>query len=227
MANRSSPLLYLMGMGAAQLVSVNVGLPRDVPWKNLEVSTGIFKEPVAGRIAVRKLNLDGDRQADLSAHGGPNKAVYAYPSEHYPFWKKELARDDLSWAGFGENLTTEGLSEETLCIGDRLRIGSALLVVTQPRIPCFKLAIRIGRDDILKRFLASGRSGFYFAVMEEGDLAAGDQIQIEHRDPEKVSVADINRLFTARDDGRLAQRAIRVDALPESWRVWLTEHIRT
>lgn len=227
MANRFSPLRYLMGMRAAQLVSVNVGLPRDLTWKNLEVSTGIFKEPVAGRIAVRKLNLDGDRQADLSAHGGPNKAVYGYPSEHYPFWKKELDRNDLSWAGFGENLTTEGLSEETLCIGDRLRIGSALLVVTQPRIPCFKLAIRIGRDDILKRFLTSGRSGFYFAVMEEGNLAAGDQIQIEHRDPEKVSVADINRLYTAKDDGRLAQRAIRVEALPESWRAWLTEHVRT
>jgi len=227
MANRFSLLRYLMGVGVAQLISVNVGLPRDVTWKNLEVSTGIFKEPVAGRIAVRKLNLDGDRQADLSAHGGPNKAVYGYPSEHYPFWKKELDRNDLSWAGFGENLTTEGLFEETLCIGDRLRIGSALLVVTQPRIPCFKLAIRIGRDDILKRFLTSGRSGFYFAVMEEGNLAAGDQIRIEHRDPEKVSLADINRLYTAKDDGRLAQRAIRVEALPESWRAWLTEHVRT
>lgn len=216
-----------MFMGRAQVISVNVGLPRDVTWKNLEVSTGIFKEPVAGLVAVRRLNLDGDRQADLSAHGGPNKAVYGYPSEHYPFWKKELQRDDLSWAGFGENLTTEGLSEETLHIGDRLRIGSALLVVVQPRIPCFKLAIRIGRDDILKRFLASGRSGFYFAVMEEGELGAGDEIHIEHSDPQRISVADMNRLYAGEKNGDLLQRALRVEALPESWRTWLAEHVHS
>jgi MOSC domain-containing protein YiiM len=208
------------------IISVNVGLPREVTWKNLDVTTGIFKEPVSGRIPVRRLNLDGDRQADLSVHGGPNKAVYGYPSEHYPFWRKELQRDDLSWGGFGENLTTAGLSEDTLHIGDRLRIGSALLVVTQPRIPCYKLSIRIGRDDILKRFLMSGRSGFYFAVLEEGELGTGDEIGIEKRDPEQVSVSDINRLYAGAEDSDLLRRALRLQALPEGWRESLAQRVR-
>ena len=208
------------------IISVNVGLPREVTWKNLDVTTGIFKEPVSGRIPVRRLNLDGDRQADLSVHGGPNKAVYGYPSEHYPFWRKELQRDDLSWGGFGENLTTAGLSEDTLHIGDRLRIGSALLVVTQPRIPCYKLSIRIGRDDILKRFLMSGRSGFYFAVLEEGELGAGDEIRIEKRDREQVSVSDINRLYAGAEDSDLLRRALRLEALPEGWRESLAQRVR-
>src|SRR5215831_1963976 len=169
MTNRFCRLRYLMGMGAAQLVSVNVGLPRDVPWKNLEVSTGIFKEPVAGRIAVRKLNLDGDRQADLSAHGGPNKAVYAYPSEHYDYWKREIPEMTLSWGMFGENLTTTGLFESEVHIGDKFRAGSAIVRVTQPRLPCYKLGIKFGRSDIIKRFLASERTGFYFSVLQEGE----------------------------------------------------------
>jgi MOSC domain-containing protein YiiM len=215
-----------MRMGRAQIISVNVGLPREVTWKNLDITTGIFKEPVSGRIAVRRLNLDGDRQADLSVHGGPNKAVYGYPSEHYPFWRKELQRDDLSWGGFGENLTTAGLSEDTLHIGDRLRIGSTLLVVTQPRIPCYKLSIRIGRDDILKRFLMSGRSGFYFAVLEEGELGVGDEIRIEKRDPEQVSVSDINRPYAGAEDSDLLRPALRLEALPEGWRESLAQRVR-
>jgi MOSC domain-containing protein YiiM len=215
-----------MPMAQARIVSVKVGLPREVVWKNLDVSTAIFKEPAAGRVTVRKLNLNADRQADLTVHGGPNKAVYGYPSEHYPFWREQLMRDDLSWGAFGENLTTEGLAEDSLHIGDQLRIGSARLVVTQPRIPCFQLAIRLGRDDILKRFLVSGRSGFYFAVVEEGELGSGDEILIERRAPEQVSVTDINRLYAGAEDASLLRRALRVEALPQGWRASLAQRAR-
>jgi len=160
------------------VVSVNVSLPKAVEWRGRTVTTGIFKEPVAGRIPVRSLGLVGDGQADLSVHGGPAKAVYAYPSEHYPFWRQELERPDLTWGAFGENLTTEGLAERKLRIGTHLRVGSALLEVTQPRLPCYKLGIRFGRADMVRRFLASGgRSGFYLAVLEEGAVAAGDPVE--------------------------------------------------
>src|SRR2546422_6783167 len=159
------------------VVSVSVWLPEVCDWGGRRVTTGIFKEPVAGRIPVRSLGLVGDGQADLSVHGGPAKAVYAYPSEHYPFWRRELERPDLTWGAFGENLTTEGLAEPNLRIGTQLRVGSALLQVTQPRLPCYKLGIRFGRADMVRRFLASGRSGFYLAVLEEGAVAAGDPIE--------------------------------------------------
>ncbi|HVF90367.1 MAG TPA: MOSC domain-containing protein [Blastocatellia bacterium] len=202
-----------------RLVSVNVGLPKDVVWKGKEVSTGIFKEPVGGRVRVRTLNLDGDRQADLSVHGGPEKAVYAYPSEHYERWRAELPRMNIPFSMFGENLTTEGLFEDQLNIGDRFRIGSARFMVTQPRMPCYKLAIRFQRDDILKRLLQSGRTGFYFSVLEEGDVGAEDEIELLYRDANNVTVADITRLYTDRkSDAALLERAVRVEALPESWR---------
>jgi len=156
-----------------KVISVNVGLPRTVHWKGKAVSTGIFKAPVSDRIRLRTLNFDGDRQADLSVHGGPDKAVYAYPAEHYAYWHGELPAMTLPWGMFGENLTTEGLQEDdTLQIGDRFRVGSAEVVVTQPRLPCFKLGLKFGRDDIVKRFLASGRTGFYFKVVAEGEVAA-------------------------------------------------------
>src|SRR5438093_950138 len=154
----------------ARVVSVNVSLPKTVEWRGRKVTTAIFKEPVEGRIRIRRTGLVGDRQADPSVHGGPTKAVYAYPSEHYPLWRRELGRADLPWGSFGENLTTEGLDERTLRVGDRLRVGSAVLEVTQPRMPCYKLGIRFGRLDMVRRFLASGRSGFYLAVHEEGDV---------------------------------------------------------
>src|SRR6266478_2351379 len=157
-----------------KVVSVNLGLPRTVQWKGKAVSTGIFKEPVSGRVALRSLDFDGDRQADLSVHGGPSKAVYVYPAEHYAYWRQELPDMTLPWGMFGENLTTEGLQEDTLQIGDRFRIGSTEVVVTQPRMPCFKLGLRFGRDDMVKRFLASFRTGFYFSVAAEGEVAAGD-----------------------------------------------------
>ena len=161
-----------------KLLSVNIGLPREIEWNGRIVRTSIFKEPITGRVRVARLNVDGDQQSDLSVHGGPDKAVYAYPSEHFAFWRTELPDMDLSWGVFGENFTTAGLLEETLHIGDRLRVGSAEFMVTQPRMPCFKLGIRFNRSDMVKRFLQSGRTGFYFAVLKEGEVAAGDSIEL-------------------------------------------------
>ena len=210
----------------ARVVSVNVGLPREVRWRDRAVSTAIFKQPVEGPITVRRLNLDGDRQADLSVHGGPEKAVYAYPAEHYAYWRHELPGMDPSWAQFGENLTTAGLSEDLLRIGDRLRVGSAELVVTQPRTPCYKLGIRFGRADMVRRFLRSGRSGFYFAVVEEGTVQAGAPITIVQRASHGVTVADITRLYRDDDaDEDLLRRAAEIEALPAGWRDYFRERL--
>src|SRR5882724_12583457 len=156
-----------------RVLSVNVGSPREVQWQGRPVRTSIWKSPVTGPVIVKTLNLDGDQQADLTVHGGEKKAVYVYPSEHYALWRAELPGVDLPWGAFGENLTTEGLMEDSVHIGDRFRIGSAELVVTQPRMPCFKLGIRFGRPDIVKRFLRSGRTGFYLTVTREGQVEAG------------------------------------------------------
>ena len=206
-------------VGAMRLISVNVGLPRTVRWQGRDVTTGIFKEPVEGRIPLRRLNLDGDRQADLSVHGGAAKAVYAYPLEHYAFWQDELG-EELPVGAFGENLTVEGVPlEEEVAVGDRLRIGTAELVVTQPRVPCYKLGLRFDRRDMPKRFLASRRTGYYLAVEVEGEVGAGDQIEVLARHPDRVPVAEIIRVYTS-DRGDLAtiQRLIALDALPEDWR---------
>jgi MOSC domain-containing protein YiiM len=206
-----------------KLVSVNVGLPREVEWRGRSVTTGIFKSPVTGRVPVRTLNLDGDRQADLSVHGGPDKAVYAYPAEHYEYWRQELPGVDLPPGSFGENLTTEGLRETEIRIGDRFRVGSTLMRVTQPRMPCYKLGVKFGRDDMVKRFLASERSGFYFAVVQEGDVASGDAIEQVERAAHEVTVSEITRLYARdREDLEALRRVIQVEALPESWR----EHFR-
>jgi MOSC domain-containing protein YiiM len=205
-----------------KIVSVNVGLPREVVWKGTTVQTAIFKEPVAGTVAIRELNLAGDQQADLTVHGGPEKAVYAYPAEHYKYWRKQLSDDSLSWGAFGENLTTEGLWEEKRCIGDLLRVGSAVLQITQPRMPCYKLQLRFNRDDMIKRFLLSGRSGLYFDVIERGDVAAGSKVEILDRDPNGVTVSDIVRLYLGQTrDPRLLQRATNVGSLPENWKAQL------
>jgi MOSC domain-containing protein YiiM len=160
-----------------RVVSVNVGRPREVEWHGQPVTTSIWKAPVAGRVRVGRENLEGDRQADLSVHGGAYKAVYMYPSEHYEAWRREQPGLLLPWGAFGENLTTEGLLESDVRIGDRLRIGSAEFEVTQPRQPCYKLGVRFGRDDMVKLFLASGRSGFYLSVAREGEVGAGDAIE--------------------------------------------------
>jgi MOSC domain-containing protein YiiM len=209
-----------------QLVSVNVGLPREVEWHGRKVRTSIWKSPQPGRVRVERLDLEGDRQSDLSVHGGPEKAVYAYPSEHYAYWRKELASEDLPWGAFGENFTTAGLLEREVKIGDRLRIGSAEFVVTQPRMPCYKLAVRFGRDDMVKRFLASGRSGFYLAVLSEGEVGQGDAIAFASRDPHDVTVADIAALYAGDADNQgLLRRAVDLPALPESWREYLRQRL--
>jgi len=206
-----------------KIISVNVGRPRLVVWNGQTVSTGIYKTPVEGRVVLRTLNLDGDRQADLTVHGGTTKAAYAYPAEHYAYWRGELPDTELPWGMFGENFTTEGLDESSVQIGDRFRIGSAEVTVTTPRLPCYKLGIKFGRADIVKRFMASGRTGFYFSVQREGEVGVGDEIKLTGRDENGVTVADAARLYVRdKDDAETLRRAIAVEALPESWR----EHFR-
>jgi MOSC domain-containing protein YiiM len=209
-----------------RVVSVNVGLPRTVRWKGREVRTGIFKKPVEGRIPLRCLNLEGDRQADLSVHGGAAKAVYAYPLEHYAFWREELGQE-LPFGAFGENLTVEGLPlEEEAAIGDRFRVGTAELVVTQPRLPCYKLGLRFGREDMVKRFLRSGRTGYYLAVEVEGDVGAGDRVATLVRHPARIPVAEITRVYASdRDDLATIERLVALDALPEDWRRYFAKRL--
>ena len=211
---------------AMKIVSLNVGMPREVQWHGRTVETGIFKKPVAGRVALRTLNLDGDGQADLTVHGGEHKAVYCYPVEHYEYWKKELGRE-LPMAMFGENFTTEGLLEIDAHLGDRFRIGSAEVVVTQPRLPCYKLGIRFGADDMVKRFLASGRSGYYLAVTREGEVGAGDEIVRISRDANKVPVTEITRLYVTKrfgpDDVDSLRRIMEIDSVPEDWKSYFQE----
>ena len=209
-----------------KIISLNVGLPRIVLRNGEPVSTGIFKEPVGGRVLLRTLNLEGDRQADLSVHGGPEKAVYVYPSEHYDFWKRELPDMELSWGVFGENFTTTGLLETEVNIGDRLQVGTAEVMVTQPRMPCYKLGIRFGRADIIKRFLISERSGFYLSVLKEGEVGAGDEIRLLEKSVSSVRVVDITRLYSSdKKNVDLIQRAIETEALPESWRAYLQKRL--
>jgi MOSC domain-containing protein YiiM len=210
-----------------RLLSISVARPRIVMAKGQRFSTGIYKQPIEGPVMLRRLNLDGDRQADLTVHGGPAKAVYAYPSEHYPVWRKELPELDLQYGMFGENFTTEGLNEENTHIGDRFRIGEAVLMVTQPREPCFKLAAKFGRDDIIKKFLESGRSGFYLAVIEEGLVEAGQTIERISQDRNGVTVADMNNLYLhGASDAALVRRALRVEALPPGYRDYLLQELQ-
>ena len=210
-----------------KLLSVNVGLPREIEWKGKMIRTSIFKKPVPGRVRVTKLNVSGDQQSDLAVHGGINKAVYVYPSEHYAFWREELPGADLPWGMFGENLTTEGpLDDQTVFIGDRFQIRSAEFVVTQPRMPCFKLGIRFGRPDIIKRFLHSGRNGFYLAVLQEGEAAAGDSIELVARDQNGITVAEIVNLYSADAANQdLLRRVSELSALPESWRDYFRKRL--
>jgi MOSC domain-containing protein YiiM len=209
-----------------RVVSVNVGLPRLVRCNGREVTTGIFKKPVEGRIPLRRLNLEGDRQADLSVHGGAAKAVYAYPLEHYAFWREELG-DGLPFGAFGENLTIDGLPlEQDIAVGDRFRIGTAELVVTQPRLPCYKLGLRFGRRDMVKRFLASRRTGYYLAVEAEGNVGAGDGVETLARHPARIPVAEITRVYASdRDDVATIERLVALDALPEDWRSYFEKKL--
>jgi MOSC domain-containing protein YiiM len=209
-----------------KLISVNLGMPQEVHAQGRAVLTGIFKEPIEGPVMLRTLNLDGDRQADLSVHGGASKAIYAYPIEHYAFWKSELHDTKLTYGNFGENFTTQGLLEDTVNIGDRFRIGNAEVMVTEPRMPCYKLGIRFGRSDMVKRFLASRRTGFYFAVQKEGEVQAGDAIEMLGQDTNGITVADITRLYAfEKGDLNTLRRAVKVEALPESWRGYFHHQI--
>jgi MOSC domain-containing protein YiiM len=202
-----------------QLLSLNVGLPRLLAWKGNTFKTGIFKKPVSGRVMLRATNLDGDRQADLSVHGGPNKAVYAYPSEHYEYWRAELPGQPLDWGAVGENFTTEGLLENQASLGDRYRVGSSTVMVQVPRLPCFKLAAKFQRDDMIGRFLRSGRSGFYFSVVEEGEVGAGDHFEFLGGEVPKLTIAEMLRLYASGSpDLESLQQAVRVKLLPEGWR---------
>jgi MOSC domain-containing protein YiiM len=213
---------------AMRVVSLSVGLPREVEWDGQTVLTSIFKEPVDRRLRVSTLNLDGDQQSDLSVHGGVDKAVYAYPAEHYEYWRRELPEMDLPWGVFGENLTVEGLLEGDVRIGDHFRAGSAEFVVTQPRMPCFKLGIRFGRMDILKRLLKSGRTGFYFAVTTEGEVGPGDPIERIARGDENLTVADVVNLYTVDVKNQdLLRRATESSRLPESWKDYFRKRLRT
>jgi len=209
-----------------KLLSINVGLPREIEWRGKTVRTSIFKTPLSGRVRVTKLNVEGDRQSDPTVHGGADKAVYAYPSEHYAFWRNEFPGTDFPWGAFGENLTTEGLFEDNVRVGNRFQAGSAEFVVTQPRMPCFKLGVRFNRPEMVKRFLRSGRTGFYLAVVKEGDVAAGDRIELVAEDATRVTVADVVGLYTADDSNQdLLRRASELTALPESWREYFRERL--
>ena len=252
-----------------KLVSLNVGLPREVTWHGMRVTTGIFKQPVAGRVMLRRLNLDGDRQADLTVHGGEHKAVYCYPLHHYDFWKNQLPGRDLPMGMFGENFTLDFLAqdgrgtdggapllpdvgrsgsletsvepanevpfEDSIHIGDKFSVGSAEVVVTQPRLPCYKLGIRFQMDDMVKRFLASGRTGFYLAVLREGEVGTGDELKLISRNPPipentTLPVSEITRLYTAKrysdDDARAVRLALQIPALPESWKGYFQERLQ-
>jgi MOSC domain-containing protein YiiM len=211
-----------------KVVSVNAGLPRQVVSAGRTVSTGIYKTPVAGRIKVRRLNLEGDGQADLTVHGGPNKAVYAYPTEHYAFWHAELPGMELAWGMFGENLTLEGLLEADANIGDQFQIGTAILMVRQPRLPCYKLGIKFGRDEMIERFLHSRRTGFYLSVVQEGELGTGEALTRILIDVNQVSISDLLHLhLDPKDSGPdEIRRALQVPALPPGWRKRLEERLR-
>ena len=212
--------------GEMRIVSINVGLPREIQWGGKTVWTSIFKVPVTGPVRVERLNVDGDQQSDLTVHGGVDKAVYAYPAEHYEFWREQLPGVDLPWGVFGENFTTEGLLEDTVQIGDKLQAGSAEFVVTQPRMPCFKLGVRFGRPDMVKRFLHSGRTGFYLAVAREGEVAASDVVTLVARNDHAITVADIVGLYTADGTNQdLLRRVAELPALPEGWREYFRKRL--
>lgn len=199
--------------------SLNVSMPVEVEYRGKLVSTGIFKKPVSGQITLRSLNFEGDGQADLIAHGGVYKAVYAYPFEHYAPWQAELNRDDLEYGQFGENLTVDEMNEDSVHIGDVFRVGSALLQVTQPRVPCFKLAMKMGLPDFVKTFHKSERTGFYLRVLEEGAVSAGDSIERVETDPVGMTVREVNyALYGAQRTVEMAQRAIKIEGLAPGWR---------
>jgi MOSC domain-containing protein YiiM len=210
-----------------RILSVNVSLPKVIDFEGQRITTGIFKEPVEGRVNLRTLNLDGDRQADLTVHGGPDKAVYAYSMEHYDYWHGIFPDLPIPIGMFGENLTVERLIETEVNVGDVFRIGSATVIATQPRMPCYKLGVKFGRMDVLKKFLASGHSGIYFRVLKEGEGAAGDSIVQIREDSNRITISDIVRLYSSeREDLQTMRRAVKVEALPKGWKRYFLEQIQ-
>ena len=202
-----------------KLLSVNISQPKPVEFDGQDYLTGIYKQAVKGRIWLGRLNLDGDGQADLDAHGGPNRALYCYPHENYAYWRKELQRDDFQYGQFGENLTTQGLLENEVCIGDIYEIGQAVIQLTQPRVPCYKLANKLGIPGFAKTFLRANRSGFYARVLEEGGVQADDGIRLLQRDAVGMSVAEVNaELYLEKGDRASVERALRIEALSPGWR---------
>jgi len=215
------------GPDQMKLLSLNVALPRVVEWNSEPVSTGIFKEPVTGPVMLRKLNLDGDRQADLRVHGGVSKAVYAYPIEHYAFWKQEFPGMQLPYGMFGENFSIEGILEDQIRVGDCFRIGDAEIMATEPRLPCYKLGIKFGRPDIIRRFLKSSRTGFYFAVIKEGEVRAGDSLLVSSLEEDSLTIADVTRLYAFdKSNLDLLERAVKLKALSASWRDYFQERLQ-
>jgi len=202
-----------------KLISVNVGLPREIAVDGKIVRTSIWKSPIQGRVHVSTLNLDGDQQSDLSVHGGVDKAVYLYPSEHYSYWRNQLPDAELPWGAFGENFTSQDILENQIRIGDRIRIGSADFMVTQPRMPCFKLGIRFNRRDMVKRFFESQRTGLYLSVIREGEVKNGDAIEFIEKQETGVTITDIMNLYSIDSRNQeLLRRATEVPALPQSWK---------
>jgi len=212
-----------------KVVSVNVGLPKQISYGMRQVVTSIFKEPIEGRVKVTTLNLDGDAQADLSVHGGLDKAIYSYSEEHYKYWKEVYPTIVMPFGMFGENLTTQGLNEDTVNIGDQYQIGSSRLVVTQPRMPCYKLGIKFGRMDILEKFINSQRPGIYYKVLEEGDLGAGDNITLLYKDKNNVTINDIVSLYindhNDKENISKMKKATKLKSLPESWKIYFAQKI--
>ena len=204
------------------LLSVNVGKPKEVPWQGKTVFTGVFKHPVAGARRVRKLNVDGDGQGDLAGHGGEQRAVFVYQLDSYRYWERELGRDDFVYGQFGENFTIDGLSDNEVCIGDRYRIGSALFEVTQPRVTCYRVGIRMNDPRIPALLVSHHRPGFYFRVLEEGDVEAGDEILQVASGPERLTVAETDALLYLPGHPRQELlRALRVPALSPGWQASL------
>lgn len=203
----------------ARLLSVNVGLPRDIQWHGQTVHTGVWKSAVTGRCRARRLNLDGDGQGDLAGHGGEHRAVFVYQIESYRYWQKQLARGDFVYGQFGENFTIEGLPDDAVCIGDRYRIGEAIFEVTQPRVTCYRVGIRMDEPRMPALLTSSGRPGFYFRVLQEGEVGAGDEIVKVGEATERMTVADINALLYSPNHARdRLERALRIEALSQGWR---------
>ncbi len=202
-----------------KLLSVNVSLPKEVSYRGKTITTGIYKEPIEGRVALRELNLDGDGQADLRGHGGIYKAAYVYSAEYHAHWERELGREGFSFGKFGENFSVEGMTDEEVHVGDVFRVGGALVEVTQPRVPCAKLAMRMEEPRFLKPFMAHARVGYYFRVLEEGEVGAGDPIERVRTGPGQMSVHEMFKLlYHDKDKREGAQKALRIPALSPGWR---------